>query len=325
MNIRRRMLALALIAVGLSTIAAPALAEAFAGRLGQVPPPLEDDPFVVFTGELRLPEGSTANEAVIFNGPARIDGVVSGGVIAFNGDVVVSGTVHENVVSFNGRVTLTEGAQVDGDVISRYRPIVDGSATIGGQIRSLRRFNDLGEFTVVSRILVWLATSISSFLLGLLLILFVPRAADAVARTGTDRLGASIGFGFLVLIGVPIAATVAIGILVGIPFGIGVLLALGLLYWLGYTAGAYTLGRRLVASPTHRMLAFLAGWGILRLLALIPIAGGLIWLAATVWGLGALVLAARSAGRPTPDAMGARVPSVGTPPPVPPPPPIVTG
>ena len=74
------------------------------------------------------------------------------------------------------------------------------------------------------------------------------------------------------------------------------------------------------------MLAFLAGWGILRGLALIPVLASLVWLAATVWGLGALVIAARAAGRPTADAPGAgdrrRAPAI---PPIPPPPPIVTG
>lgn len=324
MNIRHRALTVTLIAFGLWAIAIPALAGTFGGRLGQVPPPLENGPFVVITGELRLPEGSTTDAAVIFNGPARIDGVVSGDVIAVNGDVVVSGTVREDVVSLNGRVTVTEGARVDGDVVSRSRPMVDGSATIGGQIRRVSRLNNLREFTIVGRILVWLATSVSSFLLGLLLILFVPRAVDATARTGIDRLGASIGFGLLALIGVPLVAFIAIGILVGIPFGIGVLFALGLIYWLGYTAGAFMLGRRLVAAPTNRVLAFLVGWGILRLLALIPVAGFFIWVAATVWGLGALVLAARTAGRETPDAPGAGVPVAGTPP-VPPMPPMVPG
>ena len=72
------------------------------------------------------------------------------------------------------------------------------------------------------------------------------------------------------------------------------------------------------------MLAFLAGWGILRGLALIPVLAGLVWLAATVWGLGALVIAARAAGRPTADAPGAGVPARAVPP-IPPPPPIITG
>ena len=70
------------------------------------------------------------------------------------------------------------------------------------------------------------------------------------------------------------------------------------------------------------MLAFLVGWGILRLLALIPVVGSLLWLAATVWGLGALVIAARTAGRETTDAAGAGTSAVAVPP-VPPMPPAL--
>ena len=320
MNIRRRTLVIAVIAVGLSTIAAPAFAASFDSTN-----PLGPDAFVVLTGRLDLPRGSSASDAIIFDGDATIAGDVTNNVVAFNGDVEVTGHVGENVVALNGRVTLGPGARVDGDVVSSDTADISPNATVGGRIRSARSLDvNLGQFTVVSRILVWLATSVSSFLLGLLLILFVPRGMDLTARTGIDRLGASIGFGFLVLIGVPIVAIVAIAILVGIPFGVGVLLALGFLYWLGYTTGAFILGRRLVAAPTHRLVAFLAGWGILRLLALIPGVGGLVWLAATVWGLGALVLAAREAGREPSDAAAAGVPA-GPPPPVPPPPPIISG
>jgi len=47
------------------------------------------------------------------------------------------------------------------------------------------------------------------------------------------------------------------------------------------------------------------GWGILRVLALVPILGGLVWFAAVVVGLGALLVAiwrARSTSRPAPTA-----------------------
>lgn len=321
MNIRRKTLTIALIAVGLSTIAAPA----FAASLDSSNP-LGSDAFVVLTGRLDLPKGSVASDAIIFNGDATVAGDVTNNVVAFNGDVAVTGHVGENVVALNGRVTLGPGARVDGDVVSSDTADISPKATVGGRVRPVRSVDvNFGRFTVVSRILVWLATSVSSFLLGLLLVLFVPRAMDATARTGMDRVGASIGFGVLVLIGVPIVAFVAIVILVGIPLGVGVLLALGLIYWLGYTAGAYLLGRRLIAAPTHRLLAFLAGWGILRLLALIPVVGGLIWSIATVWGLGALVIAARTAGRATAGGPGAAVPAAGPPPPVPPPPPVIAG
>jgi hypothetical protein len=53
------------------------------------------------------------------------------------------------------------------------------------------------------------------------------------------------------------------------------------------------------------ILAFLVGWGILGVLALIPILGGLVWFAAVVFGLGALLVAiwrARTTSRAAPAA-----------------------
>jgi hypothetical protein len=50
-------------------------------------------------------------------------------------------------------------------------------------------------------------------------------------------------------------------------------------------------------------VAFLAGWGILRVLALVPILGGLVSFAAMVFGLGALIVAiwrARTTSHPAP-------------------------
>jgi hypothetical protein len=84
--------------------------------------------------------------------------------------------------------------------------------------------------------------------------------------------------------------------LVGIPLGIGILLALGLIYGIGYTAGAWVLGRR-VASRATPIVAFLVGWAILRVIALIPFLGWLAWLAAVVVGLGAIVVAGHRSRR----------------------------
>jgi hypothetical protein len=317
MKLVRPLLFLVLVTAGLLAFTAPALAASATDTLGR-------DSFVVLTGSLVLPAGSTASDAIIFDGDATIRGDVTKNVIAFNGDITVSGDVGENVMAFNGTVTIADGAHVGGDVVSRFRPSI-APGTVDGQIRQNSNFNvNFGQITAVGRILVWLASSVSSFLLGLLLVLSVPKGMDATARTATQRFGASIGFGFLMLFGLPIVAFVAIGVLLGIPLGLGILLALGLLYWLGYTAGAYALGRRLVAAPTHRLLAFLAGWAILRGLALIPIVAGLVWLGVTVWGLGALVIAARTAGRAEPGTASIGAPGVGSPP-IPPPPPIPVG
>jgi hypothetical protein len=60
-----------------------------------------------------------------------------------------------------------------------------------------------------------------------------------------------------------------------------------------------TLGvRRLVMRSSSRYVAFLIGLVILRALALIPVAGGLLWLLASVWGLGLLAVAIRAGCTP---------------------------
>ena len=57
--------------------------------------------------------------------------------------------------------------------------------------------------------------------------------------------------------------------------------------------GAHAVGR-LVMRTSSRYVAFLVGLVILRALALIPVVGGLLWLLATAWGLGLLVVAIRA-------------------------------
>ena len=52
--------------------------------------------------------------------------------------------------------------------------------------------------------------------------------------------------------------------------------------------------------------------GILRLVALIPVLGGLVWLVVTVFGLGALIVAAWRARRPYQAAPPAALPAEPT-------------
>ena len=108
---------------------------------------------------------------------------------------------------------------------------------------------------------------------------------------GRTRIGPSIGWGLLAFFGLPILAIIALVTIVGIPLGLGLLAALALIYTLGYTATAWIVGRRILRAGTAWAVAFLLGWGILRVLALIPVVGGLIWFAAVVFGLGALAVA----------------------------------
>lgn len=286
----------------------------------QTTDPETDRSFVVFTGRLDIPQGEVFQDAVIFDGDATVAGDVVNSVVAFNGDVAVSGSVGESVVALNGRVTLEAGARVGGDVVSRDQANISEGAIVGGRVSAegLPTGFDVGRYVTVSRVAIWFATSASSLVLGLLLLLFAPRAGETVAATASGRFGRSIGIGFAVFFGLPITGGIAIATLIGIPLGVGILLGLALLFWIGYVAAALAIGRQLIKPPTSRMVAFLVGWAILRVIAIVPGVGGLVWFLATVFGLGALAVAARDAGRqtgPTPGTV-----AVPPPPPMPVPP-----
>ncbi len=111
------------------------------------------------------------------------------------------------------------------------------------------------------------------------------------------KLGASFGLGAAMFFLLPIVAVLAIAVIVAIPLGVFLLLAYALVYTTGYVAGAHALGSLLVKPPTSRFLRFLAGWGILRLIALVPYLAGVVWVVAALLGLGVLVVAARAGGR----------------------------
>jgi hypothetical protein len=88
--------------------------------------------------------------------------------------------------------------------------------------------------------------------------------------------------------------------ILAIPFGVGLLLALALIYATGYTAGCWVAGRAVFPPPRSRAAAFLVGWAILRVLALIPFVAGLVGALATIAGLGAIAVALWRARREAP-------------------------
>jgi cytoskeletal protein CcmA (bactofilin family) len=267
---------------------------------------------VVISGSVVVGPGQTVGDVVIADGPVTISGRVRGDVVVAHGRVrILGGRVAGDVTNFSDRTVLSRGARVGGDLnYGDERPVVEPGAVVGGETKKF----DVGDAFPLSGfavlLAVWLAVSVSSLLLGLALLAFAPRAADATDTVGRDAPGPSIGWGALLVFGLPILAVLALVTLIGIPLGAGLLLALVPIYAVGYVTGAWLLGRRILKPATSRFVAFLVGWAILRVVALIPIAGGLGWLAATVFGLGALIVAAWRARRPYPAAPAA--PATGT-------------
>ena len=259
---------------------------------------------IVLSGTVIVRSTDAIDRVLIFNGDVRVNGRVRDWVFAFNGDVVVNGHVNGDVTSLNGRVVVTESGSVGGDVISSDPPLIANRGSVGGNVDRARDRFALGRLGAIGRIVLWVAATLSTFLLGGALLLVTPRGADAVARAGRNAVGPAIGLGFAVAIGLPVVGVLLSITIIGLPLGLATLFALGLVYGLGYVAGCYFLGRVILKEPKNRLLAFLVGWAILRVVAIVPVLGVLSMIAATVYGLGCLTVAvfrARRGRTPTGD------------------------
>jgi hypothetical protein len=270
---------------------------------------------VVVTGGAVVPADQTAGDVVVLDGTVRIEGRATGDVVSVSGPVRVTGRVDGDLIAVSDRASLGPAARVGGDL--RYgdeRPELAPGATVGGTISNEDWSDAANGWGWVSAFAWWLAVSVSTLIVGALLVWLAPGALYAAERAVREHLGATVGSGVAIAIGVPLLAIVALATLVGIPFGVAVLLAAIPVLLVAYATSAWIVGRRVLGNrSTSPWAALLAGWGILRLLALIPAAGALVGLAATVVGLGALAVALWQARRP--GASGARpdAPAAGRP------------
>ena len=270
---------------------------------------------VVITGGAVVAAGQTAGDVVVIAGPVNIAGRVTGDVVSVSGPVRVAGRIDGDLIAVSDRASLGPTARVGGDL--RYgdeRPAIARGARVGGAI-SKEDFDDALEgWGWISWVAWWLAVSVSTLIVGALLVWLAPAALYAAERAVRERLGATIGIGIAIAIGVPLLAILALVTLVGIPFGVALWLAAVPVLLVAYVTSAWLVGRRVLRNrSTSPWAALFAGWGILRLLALIPVVGALVGLAATVVGLGALTVALWRARSPGATPATPEPPAAGTP------------
>ena len=298
--------------LALLVLAAPAAAQPKEAREDRIGP----GPVDVARGE------TVSGDVVRFGGPIRVAGEVGGDVIALGGGVAVSGTVAGDVVALGGQATLEPGARVSGDVIAPAgaariaagarvggmvvhgdeAPDIDPDASVGEGVEraSAERFGPAFAFlgllgpatSALALIGSWGVGSLVSLALGLLLLWLGPEAARAAHDAARAETGEVVGAGFAFVLGLPLFVVLALVTVVGIPLGVVAALAIVPLYALGYSASAWLLGRALVRAPHSRYLALVAGWGVLRIVALVPLASWLTGGLATTFGCGALALVA---------------------------------
>lgn len=265
----------------------------------------DDDAIVVISGPAIVEEGVTVEGVVVIHGRVQVDGAVDGDVYILDGDATVTGTIDGDLSTMIGTAFVEPGATVTGDVLyGDEEPVIAAGAEVGGSVEQEDWDDAAGALGLISAIALWIAMTISALILGIVLVLLLPRAADAIVARAREGIGVPIAIGLAALIGLPVIAAGAAATLVGLPLAIAILFALLPLAAVAYVVTAWALGRAIVKEPRGRVVAFLAGLAILRAIALIPVLGVLAWLLAVAIGLG-LIFRAIGAARAEPLATAA--------------------
>ena len=247
---------------------------------------------IVFSGTVTVPQGERVGEVVVFSGRVDVHGVVTGDVVILEGPITVTGQVNGSVIAADGVVRLAESARVGGDVLAGEPVLIRPGAKVAGDTLEETRFSLEAPLAVLGELLGPIAISISVLILGLVLVLLAPRGADAVADALAAAPLASLGWGVLVILSIPVTAVALVVSVLGVPLGLALFLSLGFWWLVGLTWAAWCAGRALVHAPRGRVQSFLAGWAILAAVGLVPILNTAAWVLAPVLGVGAMLVAA---------------------------------
>ena len=238
----------------------------------------DGDDRIIVVGSTLVDRDETAGDVLVGDGDVTIRGTVTGDVVVVDGDVTIRGTVEGNVVTVAGLATLGRAGRVEGDLIyADKEPVQTPGSAVGGDVEKF----DVGRRGKILGAIAWLIGITISMSARADPLLLAPRAADAVARTASAKR--RLGGGRLPRVlpdpdhrdrrvlhrrrhparPRPAAADhPAVRDLL--------------------RHRAFAIGRRILKG--WRILAFLVGLVILGLLALIPIAGSIIGLLATMFG-----------------------------------------
>src|SRR6476659_5416827 len=170
----------------------------------------DEDAIVVVSGDVDVPRGKTVDGVFVVSGDVRLAGHVDGDVLLISGDALINGRIDGDLTTFGGQAHLLPRAFVGGDV--RYgdeRPVVAGRAIVRGDVTKEDGFDSLDLLPFIGAFVLWLGIGISMAILGALLLLVAPRAAEAIEARSRERIGPLIAIGIAIAIALPVAGGIA--------------------------------------------------------------------------------------------------------------------
>ncbi len=254
---------------------------------------------------LRVNDRGRVGEGIVVGaGDVSLEGEVNRTVTMYAGNADVSGSISRDLTMAGDKLTLTNTARVGGNLSAKVRDlknvhIADGATITGARDIRLRvRENHFTRPKFYFFQAVWLAAAMLVGWLGLVLF-------PGFFQASTHAVGAgwrSLGLGFAVLAGVPVAIILTAITLVGLPASLMLLMAyLVAIYLAKVWVGAF-LGQMLLkptgVTKSDWLLGLLVGLLILTVVRFVPYLGGLVHFGVICLGLGAFAWQLYRVSRP---------------------------
>jgi cytoskeletal protein CcmA (bactofilin family) len=256
---------------------------------------------VVAGGNVDLADAAIILEDLLIGANrAKIDSSIGRDVIGLVGTMDLNGIVAGNIEVRVENLTIGSTGRIDGDLIytSETEAVMEAGATVSGntthnlpQTPQPRLF----EFEGVASVIGFLMAVVA----GGAVILIAPRRAAAVATALKTRPWVSLGWGAIVFFGTPIFIVICMVTIIGIPVGLASIFLYITAILLSHAIGGLFIGYLIVGrfgkteSRGALLGAYTLGFAILTLLKLIPYVGLPLWIATTLFGLGAMVISQR--------------------------------
>jgi hypothetical protein len=274
---------------------------------------------LVYGGNVTLKDGSEVKgDTTVFGGNLTLSGEVKGDVTVWGGNVKLasSAEVRGRVMSVGGNIDRDAGADVRGDEIEGLpfeipavpkppNPPKPPMPPKPPEIPDIpvHRSGGSGFLSRVSGFFRSVFGLMLMMVLGILVVVFIPRHTETVAETMVKAPGKCFVSGLVSLVGGSIALAVlaTIGSILTVticlaPLGLAMFLPIlvaGIALLFGWIAAGLLLGTKVLRALKHSeptpVAAVAVGILILNLISFIPCIGWFIALAAVLWSLGAVV------------------------------------
>ena len=278
-------------------------------KLGNVVGRAHSGPRVAVGHNVTLKEDEVADEVVVVQGEATIDGEVQGDVVVVLGKATINNKVHGELVSVLSNIELGPNAEVDGDAVTVGGALKKApGARIHGQTPEIRLPSFVPDYNWLDRNVfkgvmlrpfpptltwAWIAALVF-FGIHLVILLLMPRPVQRCAENLVERPLRCLLVGILTyILFVPLVVFLSWTI-IGVPILACALVAAALMgKVVVYRVSGGQLGRQLgVGVLDQPLLAFCLGSVLFYLLYMVPILGWVVWFMITPLAVGTVVCTA---------------------------------